>query len=424
MTDALHTITWRALPVWLVAIATLLYGADEPLAGLLLFWPAAVLVLVLAVRGRPAPTVWELAAGFFLALAALIHVVTGRWDIAAPEMAALCFSAGLVFVLPRLVRSRRSITAILDGILILAGILAFAAFLDFVLDPSTQWGQPKPYHAGRLSTPFLSANTAASFYGVIVILAMARLLEVMRRDVGSGSHSDRFGARARSLLVPVSVLLVCGTDLFLSASRAGISLAMIGLIALLVWEALSQWKESGGRRVSDQAWVLPVVAVFAGLVFLTSGALYASRIDTGGLDLSNRATAFTAYWEALRLRPLFGDGLGSFAFTNDIIATAGQASALQDQGAAHNVLLQWGLQAGLVGAGVMVFFFLALWEGLRRGLRERRRQRTQLRAILVIMGFLAAHGMVDYALEIPAMSGLLALLIGIGRAILWRPKGV
>ena len=425
MSDALHTFTWRALPVWTVAIATFLFGADEPLASLVLFWPVAALVLVLIVIGRPAPTLWETGGGLCLVLAALLHILTGRWDVAAPEMAALCLSAGLLYAVPRLARTRVTITRLFDGILILAGFLGFAAFLDFVLDPSTQWGHPKPYHFGRLSTPFLSANTAATFYGTMVILAMARVLEALRQDTASRSGSDRFGHHARSLLIPVWVLFACGTDLFLTASRAGISLAMMGLVALLVWETLSRWRENRELKAAPrQVWIVPVAAVLAGLLFLLSGALYASRFDAGAVDLAGRMAAYAAYWEAIWQRPLLGDGLGSFAFTNDMIATASQAAALQEQGAAHNVLLQWGLQTGLVGTGVMVTVFLALWEGLRRGLRQRRRQRTQLRAILVIMVFMAVHGMVDYALEIPALSALLAVLVGLGRAILWRRKGV
>ncbi|WP_138513112.1 O-antigen ligase family protein [Maricaulis alexandrii] len=423
MADAFHTVTWRALPVWMVAVALLLYGADEPLASLVLFWPAALLGLVLVLRGRPAPTAWELAAGFCLAAAALLHVLTQRWPSAAPEMAALCLSAGLLFAVPRLARTRRAITRLIDLILILAGLIGLAAFLDFVIDPSTQWGRPRPFHAGRLSAPFLSANTAATFYGAILIFAGARLLEAMRRDVPASSNSDRFGERARSLLVPVSVLLVCGTDLFLSASRAGISLAMTGLLALLVWDSLSHWRGRPGEKSARQAWVPTVFVGLSGLVFLMSGTLYASRLEAGLLDLADRTSAYAAYWDALRLQPLFGDGLGSFAFTNDVIATAEQAAVLQDQGAAHNVLLQWGLQTGLVGTTVMLTFFAAMMEGMRRGLSRRRRQCTQLRAVLVVALFMAGHGMVDYALEIPAMSALLAVWLGLGRAILWRPRG-
>ena len=189
-------------------------------------------------------------------------------------MAALCLSAGLLFAVPRLARTRRAITRLIDLILILAGLIGLAAFLDFVIDPSTQWGQPRPFHAGRLSAPFLSANTAATFYGAILIFAGARLLEAMRRDVPASSNSDRFGERARSLLVPVSVLLVCGTDLFLSASRAGISLAMTGLLALLVWDSLSHWRGRPGEKGARQAWVPTVFVGLSGLVFLMSGTLY------------------------------------------------------------------------------------------------------------------------------------------------------
>nr|WP_275297402.1 O-antigen ligase family protein [Maricaulis parjimensis] len=255
---------------------------------------------------------------------------------------------------------------------------------------------------------------------------MARLLCAVRAKPPSRQSGDRTGHRLKTLIIPVSTLILCGSDLFLTASRAGISLAMSGVILLLIWDGLAHWRQSGGAAPPSQRnlpWLFPLIACLLGLLFMMSGTLYASRLDLDGLGMGNRAQAFAAYWEALRLRPVFGDGLGSFAYTNDLIATASQAEVRQLQGAAHNVLLQWGLQAGIAGTVAMLIVWSGLWEGIRRGLRMRRRQRTELRAVLVIMLVVAAHGMVDYALEIPAMSGLLALLIGLARAILWRRQG-
>lgn len=404
-------------------IAAGLYGADEPLASLVLFWPVAVLVAICAVRGQPAPTVWEICVAVLMGLGALLHVMTGRWDVAAPEYAALAMTAGLVFVVPRLARTRITIIALWDLLLGLSTLLGLVAFLDFVPDPATQWGQVRPFHADRLSAPFLSANTAATFYGSLLILALARGLEGVRAGRPQRRISaDRLGARMRPLLLPLAALLVFATNLFLTGSRAGISLTMLAMAGFLVWEVGAQWKGADRGR-SGQVWVAPLVLCALGLVFWVSGSLYATRLDANALQLGDRGVAFAAYWDALRLRPLLGDGLGSFTFTNDMIATAEQASSLRNMGAAHNVLLQWGLQTGLVGASLSLVVCLALWEGIRRGLARRRRQRTQIRAVLVCLLLIGAHGLFDYALEIPAMSALAATVAGLGRAIIWRQRG-
>ena len=140
---------------------------------------------------------------------------------------------------------------------------------------------------------------------------------------------------------------------------------------------------------------------------------------TSGLaeDANSRAVMYQAYAGSLQQSPLIGHGLGSFAEVNHRLMTADNANVLASQGAAHNIELQWLMQAGIFGTaamfGVMAVIFGAIWQGLS----TRRRLRGNLRAIICVSLFIILHGQVDFAIEIPGLMWWWALLLGLGAGI-------
>jgi O-antigen ligase len=159
------------------------------------------------------------------------------------------------------------------------------------------------------------------------------------------------------------------------------------------------------------AWLFIFSAVLAAAYFL-SGEMFWERMTIADADVT-RQSSLSSYFDAIWYQPLFGHGLGGFQFVNDFVAGNGDADLLQGQGAAHNVYLQWMIQAGLVGATAMFGAMLVIVFRLLRGLRRRQRQRSMIRTAIVIVVFVGLHGLVDYGLEIPFISWWLAWLLGI-----------
>jgi len=415
---------WPATPVILITgLAALAFGADQPAATLIL---STLLCLVSAIAAAlPGARLSPIALAWLAGGAALfaIALMKGWASTGAGEYAALMAGAG-VFLVSRdaaLKPERARLTARM--IMAIGAAIGFVAFLDFVIDPATLFGTDRAYHHTRLSGPFLSANTAATFYGVIALLALSRLMSNLDRG-------GRLESRIQSLALPAASLLICASCLFLSGSRAGTTLFMITAITLVAWDRAASWRARLGRTPSeDDRLRRPVLwrrlagpgalIMLMVVVYGVSGGLYADRVTQGGLLVGEdpRSVMFARYLEGIWLHPLWGSGLGGFEYINDFLAQADDARMLTNQNAAHNIAFQWLIQTGLIASLVALGVFIAIGMRLFRGLSRRRSQRLMLRGCIVIVGFVLAHGMVDYALEIPATFWLFALVLGLGVGI-------
>ncbi|WP_022701160.1 O-antigen ligase family protein [Oceanicaulis alexandrii] len=412
---------WTAGPILLIiGLAALAQGADQPSSALLfsaLLSAGCALILVSpGARISVLGAVWIVGGvGLFL-----IGALKGWASTGAGEYASLLAGGGVFLAARNAALKREAAQAI---VLILTGmgaLIGFAAFIDFFIAPRTLFGFELPTNIRRLSTPFLSANTAATFYGIFALLALAFITASLKRG-------GRFDSKVQRLALPVGSLLTCATCLFLSGSRAGISLFMITALSFLAWDRVAAWRSSFSKRSEQNLiptrtgpWGLitgPGAFIVLGLVlFGVSGGLYAERIEQGGLLLADnpRGVMFAKYIQAIWLSPLWGAGLGGFAFVNDFIATAPDARTIMYQNAAHNVAFQWLLQTGLPASLLALALTGALLRRILRGLSTRRSQRSLLRACFIIAVFVFAHGMVDYALEIPAVFWLFSFILGLG----------
>lgn len=394
-----------------IGAASVLLGADSPAASLTLSVGLLGLAAVRALQIRLGLGGFAIVAGQQYLLFLGIAAGSGFLAAGAPEYASLA-AAGAVFLVAR-EQARNPddagaywlLTAVLFG-----GIAAYA-FADHVLAPGRLWLAAAPYNPERLSAPFLSANTAGTFYGLGAIIALGALFRALRLADRSAANG-RIERIARNAAGPAMILLVTGFVLFLTGSRAAISLAAAALIALTVWEYHPQLLKRGPAVYGLAAALTAVLLV---LQFVAVGDLYAARLETAALDAASRWKQYAAYAEALGRAGAFGYGLGGFDFFNDSVITQDNASLLIYQHAAHNVVLQWIIQAGLLGAAVMAGVIGAiLWRLFNAARRRRRRAAGLLRTTCIAAFFVLAHGMVDFALEIPAVTWVFAWLLGLG----------
>jgi O-antigen ligase len=412
---------WTVGPILLIlGLAALAQGADQPSSALLfsaLLSAGCALILVWpGARISVFGTAWIVGGvGLFL-----IGALKGWASTGAGEYASLIAGAGVFLVARNASLKPEAAQATVSILMGMGALIGFAAFIDFFIDPRTLLGLERPYHHSRLSAPFLSANTAATFYGMFALLALTAIMATLRRG-------GRFDKRVQRLALTVGSLLICATCLFLSGSRAGISLFMITALSLLTWDRAAAWRANTSQKSAHNhipaqkgLWGLvtgPGAFIVLGLVvFGMSGGLYAERIEQSGLLVGDdpRGVMFAKYMDAIWLSPLWGAGLGGFAFVNDFLATAPDARTITNQNAAHNVAFQWLLQTGVPASLLALALTGALLRHILRGLSTRRSQRSLLRASFIIAVFVFAHGMVDYALEIPAVFWLFSFILGLG----------
>ncbi|MGY6661064.1 MAG: O-antigen ligase family protein [Glycocaulis sp.] len=413
MPEQLSQYTRLAFPagfcLLILGAASFYFGADIPAAkaifSCVLILTAAVSVAFGAVY-RPMPAVW----GVVLLLAAfgVYHVMMGWMDTAAPEFAALAAGGAVWLMGYGSARQRDTASVLWRATLTVGTLIALWAFIDFTITPRTP-------SAVRLNAGFLSANTAATFFGIIALMGLAELLGQIRKGLRGGRA---FAERALPLALALICVLISATCLMLTASRAGIAFAGLAAAALSGWQVLAWTRDGGVSQRSLGLGIAGFVGVFVigGLVWTVSGEMAATRYESG-LRENLRGEMFAAYWNAVALAPVTGHGLGSFVFTNDLITTSQTVRSLGSTNAAHNVFLQWLLQAGWTGALAMwAVTGLLIWQ-VMQGLKVRRRHRGYLRAVLCISAFVVLHGLTDFALEVPGVMWWWAWILGLGAGI-------
>ncbi len=405
---------WGAMLV-LLSAAALFFGADTPqlqltISGLILL--LAALILVITRYRIPSVVYWAAA---IIALFMAKEAATGQLSYSMPDYAVLAAALALVLVGRSATLLAPRITPIWNLMTLVFLCLSGWAFIDFLTAPETIFGQPRPYHQDRLSAAFLSANVAATFFGLVVLSGVTLVQQAMAKTPGRSLIALLDGLFRHGALGVVTVL-VGTTCLMLTASRAGITLCAMSVVILIIWDIV------GNRRDGTRAYVpvligLVAMAVIAGLILVTSGDVVGARYMDVEQSANSRSIMFAAYWQAHKAAPWFGHGLGSFAVVNASLLTADNAHILTVQGAAHNIVLQWLIETGWVGVLLGGAFITGLMARIWRGLKRRRRYRTYLRAILCSGFFVLGHNLIDFSLEVPGVMWWWAMWLGFGVGI-------
>jgi O-antigen ligase len=222
--------------------------------------------------------------------------------------------------------------------------------------------------------------------------------------------------------------------LVLSNSRGGI-LSILCQLLFLAWlfavgrespEPGERSRTSAGRlgRASRTlaARLVLLVALFGGAittVVLVGGDPLAGRVDSLAVELDRKvADSYTlrpaiwrATWELIKDHPLAGVGFGGYwiAITK-YHAASGEATPQE----AHNDYLELLASGGVIGAGIVVWFTVALLRSARRKLRT---SDTYQRAVTLgaLAGILtvAVHSLVDFGLHITINALVFTVLIAI-----------
>ena len=253
----------------------------------------------------------------------------------------------------------------------------------------------------RLTASFQSANTAATLFGILIVISTTLAIAAHRRVRPSRRRTPS------EMLAPAPYWTLTGlfaACLFLTASRGGVLATGVALAMFFGMEALA------GRLH-----IVPALAGLAGggLLLLLQGSILLERINEhspGGFD---RAHMFAVYWRAFQESPLMGYGLGTFDIVNKLNLSSSTFGEDWSQRAAHNVYLQWLLEAGLIGAIPMFSCIGLILFRTWRGLGRRRRATTLVRGLMAAAMVFLAHGWTDFALQVPAMAALFALLLGL-----------
>lgn len=310
--------------------------------------------------------------------------------------------------------SRRRRRRLFNVIAVFAFLFCMFSFFQHMTSPDYVLGVHKQYHEERLTGPFLSANTAATFLAMMLMFLVYRVL----RSIQSGSFHSKTqqlpGAVGWLVALPltVSAILMALSCLFLTASRAAFFAAGIALLVLLFGFALGQNNVGQKRPLSRWLTIFAVMlTIILTVVFMwwLSGSLLESRLETLSDDFLAREVVIKASWKAGELAPVFGNGLNGLDYATAFTSAADTNRFIISQNASHNLFAQWFMQAGWPGLICLVLIIALVLLTTFFGSSDRITKAFRISLLALV----CAHGLFDYALEIPAVFLTLCFFVGL-----------
>jgi O-antigen ligase len=410
-TSSLMGAALVALATLLVYAQLVLFGSDSGLLAAAFAFADmvfAAFVLLLAgerVGGRFAVTLAAVLTPIALAAAwAILGARLGRPiapDAIALELVKLGGLMALVTAGAVIGRDRHRFEA-LSSSLALAG-LAFAV-LSLILariDPLTVWGVSKGAHAYRFTGTLTNANAAGCVFGMITLVAIGCGLGVAHK-LETAEAPLSYHLRL-ALIACAALSTLCA--MILTGSRTSLIVSLL-LGVVLVLTTLRRHGRLAPRRA-----IIVFGVLFAGVALAMSQV--AGRWHTLSVDSQQRGLAYAHYLHLTQRAPWFGVGLGGFRPLNQAALTPVDAPYLWDYGSAHSALLQAVIEGGWPYAALLSLAALALVLPMAVSAREGRLGATG--GGLLAAGCLAGVcAMEDIALNVPAIAGLCALILGAG----------
>jgi O-antigen ligase len=386
-------------------------AADTP-------WLKAAAILFLAVLGLGLLSLTAFAPGGANPIWTYVQASPAATLSRTATTATLVTLAGVgCAFLAGLAAGRRDASAERVFALLVPGFALFAAWAlwAFATDPGGLWGQARHINTDRLTGGYSSANPAALAFGLGLVIALADLLRGLRRYGGPRRILQAAQTTLPRLAPAMAAIILCAAALALTQSRAGAAVTLVGLIALSAWESLRGGDQRGRTGLIGGAGVLALVGAFV----LYRPEVFA-RLLNAPQDFETRRTIFSAHWRAFLSAPWGGYGLGTFDRLNNLLIDRADYPAIWNVRAAHNVILQWLVCGGLIGALPMFGAILAVLVQIAQGLRRRTRMTGWMRAILCASLVVLAANLTDYGLEEPALALLWAALLGLGAGLAAR----
>jgi O-antigen ligase len=289
------------------------------------------------------------------------------------------------------------------------GYLAYA-LAAVVLTPDKLLWTEKSAYLGLLTATFVNHNTAATLAGAGTILwacsayYAAQSIRFSSLRVLLISRTNE--AKALRVILRGAAALICFFALLETGSRGGLISTAAGLVVAMFLM---------GAHRHRKPWHLAVTfLVFVPITGLVVARL--GRIASQGAFDDNRWTVYGFVLQAIKQRPLFGAGVGTFQDYFPSLRT----SDLPPWGFwdyAHSTILEIALEMGVpVAAMVAAAALFSIFVLFRAAVRSEGRLRRSHAAIAGIACLTYLHSTIDFSLQIPGYFVVFAILLGCGLA--------
>jgi O-antigen ligase len=283
---------------------------------------------------------------------------------------------------------------------------------EYLLSPQTLLLQPKIHYLASFTGTFVNPNTAASYFGTMLLLSLSlclRQLDYVRRHrhMVRAARSD---PRLRNFLIYCVWTVVFAVALLLTRSRAGVLSSIVAVVGY-TWAYAFATMRARGRSARSIAVSTVSAAAAVILLFAPLAQRVMLRIENEGLWDTGRLCTYRSTWQAIQDHFWLGTGLGTF---QDVFPAyrSPQCGMNGYWEMAHSVFLEAWLSLGVAFPVVLAIIYYQLIKTYAYGYRQRQRFRFVPLASLGILALLTLHSLVDFSLQIPGMAVVAALILG------------
>jgi hypothetical protein len=342
-----------------------------------------------------------------------VSIVRGEpfFALGAPLACVLALICGLIVGTDR-DRARQ----ILQVVAWSGAVYAIYGILSFLIEPTMLLWREKEAYLGSLTGTFVNRNTAAAYFGSCAVVWLTLLLEKVRRHLRTRTifwkkvPAQILSHTPRAIILSFSMLFVCLMAMFLTGSRAGVVLSLFSLVVTFV--VFFRRDLPSGRGI----WVAIAGSASGALILLQfMGGVVSTRFDVQGLADEGRLAAYRSTLKMIADYPLFGTGLGTFAWA----FPAYRSPDISMRGIwdiAHSTPLELAAEVGLPLAGTVVLGWLIMLAILVHGIRARRRDMIIPLAAFCVSIIAILHSCIDFSLQIPGFAIVIFALVGAGLA--------
>ena len=398
----------------------LLRGRSHPIGVKSIIWPVlffvpVVLWIVFQISTQVPATIqhpiWDMASQALDT--PLQGSVSVNRDLTQLALLRLLTAASVFWLALQLSRDSYRARLLVQAIGIIGTVYSVYGLLMLPLGGPIFWFDI-PTSSRLVRSTFVNRNSFATFAGIALLANLAILLRLYRHQ-GAGTPSRRaialfIQANGRYGVWVLACCLITMVALLLTGSRAGILSSVFGLVALVMLTFGFRRKKARDRI---ETLIFLSVAVAAGFFFF--GDVFAGRIATSGLGDTNRMAVYRITIQSILDAPVLGFGYGTFPDVFSIYRDQSIALwGVWDR--AHNTYLDVFQGLGLVFGTLLIASVAFLGYRCMVGISKRRMSVLPCCVALAALLLVGVHALVDFSLEIQAVTLTLMALLGSGVA--------
>lgn len=301
---------------------------------------------------------------------------------------------------------------------LVVAVYAAYGFVVFVSGNDTILWFQKWTNQHSLTSTFVNRNSFAAFVGLGLQCLIAYTYFWIQEELMDGRSGLQLYRHIIETMVtkvwwlPLGIVLAV-IALLLTNSRAGFGSVAIACFLLLL--LMSNKYQRSGSIAPRLAGYVAIAALSLGL-FSLSGDLLEKRFHTG-TSFDQRLKAYPLVVEAIEDRPLVGFGLGTF---DDVFRSYRDETITIYFDRAHNDYLELAMTAGIPATIVLMTAFVFLVIFLVRRLGVGLQYRSFIALGITTSVQLGLHSVVDFPLQIPAISYMWCAILAASVAVAHR----